>query len=222
MRMEIGSPSGAIFSTITTSPGMQPISINFNSRSDVSKPLMRPRSPAFKFDNFILAIKATSIVKSLPKFCFMEDDIRKIRFHYLTPRFSFNNRNRIKVFLLRQLEKENKTVDAINYIFCNDDYLTEINRQYLHHNTLTDIISFELSLKDKPLLADIYISIERVKENATIFKTTFQNELLRVIFHGVLHLSGYKDKGEVQQQEMRKKEEEYLKCYYVSHNTVSH
>ena len=124
----------------------------------------------------------------------MNPVIQNIQFHYLVPAFFFPRRNGLKSFLLKQLKKEGKGVEAINYIFCDDAYLLQVNQQYLNHNTHTDIITFELSPKGQPLIADIYISVERVKENAAAFHTSFIKELHRVIFHGALHLAGYKDK----------------------------
>jgi rRNA maturation RNase YbeY len=151
----------------------------------------------------------------------MKKQEKKIRFHYLYPKFYFPERNRLKVFLLKQLKKEGKSAEAVNYIFCDDEYLLQMNQQYLQHDTLTDIITFELSPKGQPVISDVYISIDRVKENAASFQTSFLNELLRVIFHGVLHLAGYKDKQQEQEQEMRRKEDEYLELYKVSRGAVS-
>ena len=142
-----------------------------------------------------------------------------IQFHYLVPPFYFPDRTRLKSFLLAQLNKEGKGVEAINYIFCDDAYLLQINQQYLHHDTYTDIITFELSPKGQALVADIYISIERIKENAKKFKVSFLAELLRVIFHGAIHLTGQKDKTGEQTQQMRKKENEWLSLYAVSRGT---
>jgi len=146
-------------------------------------------------------------------------EIDKIKFHYLAGPISLSERTKLKSFLLKQLKKEGKAVDAINYIFCDDAYLLSINQQYLKHDTYTDIITFELSPKSQPLLADIYISVERVKENAKHFKSSFKAELLRVIFHGSLHLSGYKDKTVKDAQVMKSKEDEYLKLYGVPRGT---
>jgi len=102
----------------------------------------------------------------------------------------------------------------INIIFCSDDALLEINQLYLSHDYYTDIITFDLSDNRKEkLLSDIYISTERVKDNAQHLNTPMETELLRVIFHGVLHLLGFKDKTSHQQKEMRKKEEEWLTAY---------
>jgi probable rRNA maturation factor len=109
---------------------------------------------------------------------------------------------------------ENKSEGEINYIFCDDDYLVEINQQYLDHDTLTDIISFDYSLGNE-IHGDIYISIERVRENAEEFKVSFEEELKRVMIHGVLHYCGYKDKSESDEQLMRSKEDEKIKLFHV-------
>lgn len=151
----------------------------------------------------------------------MKQALEAIHFHYLVPSFHFPNRNHLKTFLFSQLLKEDKEIEAINYIFCDDDYLLSINQQYLRHDTLTDIVTFELSVKDQPLLSDIYISVERIKENASIFNVSFNKELHRVVFHGALHLAGYKDKKKNDQKIMRRKENEWLELYFVPRSTVS-
>jgi probable rRNA maturation factor len=112
---------------------------------------------------------------------------------------------------------ENKSEGEINYIFCDDDYLVEINQQYLNHDTLTDIISFDYSLGNE-IHGDIYISIERVRENAEEFKVSFEEELKRVMIHGVLHYCGYKDKSETDELLMRSKEDEKIKLFHVKQN----
>lgn len=114
------------------------------------------------------------------------------------------------------ISSENKTEGEINYIFCDDDYLLEINQQYLNHDTLTDIISFDYSLGNE-IHGDIYISIERVKDNAVDFNVSFEEELKRVLAHGVLHYCGYKDKTESDEQLMRSKEDEKIKLFHVKH-----
>ena len=101
----------------------------------------------------------------------------------------------------------------VDYVFCTDSFLLEMNRQYLNHDTYTDIITFPLSKPGEPIESEIYISVDRIRENAGSFGTGFQSELLRVIFHGALHLCGYKDKTREQSFEMRSKEEQYLKAY---------
>ncbi|MFL5808607.1 MAG: rRNA maturation RNase YbeY [Flavisolibacter sp.] len=143
----------------------------------------------------------------------MTNTMDKVTFHYVDVSFYFPKRTQLKSFLLQQLRKEGRKVEALNYVFCTDEYLLTMNQQYLQHDTLTDIITFELSPKAQPLVADIYISVERVRENALTFRTSFKDEILRVIFHGALHLSGYKDKTSADTQLMRKKEEEYLGIY---------
>lgn len=107
-------------------------------------------------------------------------------------------------------KKEKREVLDVSYVFCSDNYLHQLNQQYLHHNTLTDIITFDYSEGAKQLEGEIYISIDRVKENAEKFKVPFQDELDRVMIHGVLHLIGYKDKKPADKALMRKKEEACL------------
>ncbi len=107
------------------------------------------------------------------------------------------------------IENEGKKTGEINYIFCSDEYLHKINLEHLQHDTYTDIITFNYC-EEKLVSADIFISIDRVKENAKTFQTSFQNELNRVIIHGVLHLVGYDDKSTSDKELMRTKEDFYL------------
>ena len=109
-------------------------------------------------------------------------------------------------FILR----EKRVAKEINFIFCNDDYLQKINKKYLQHTDLTDVITFDYSY-EKKLLGDIYISIERVKENALIFNSTFKSEIARVMIHGILHLIGYNDKSKIEKKRMREMENKFLK-----------
>ena len=109
---------------------------------------------------------------------------------------------------------ENKTLGEISYIFCDDAYLHNINMQYLNHDTLTDIISFDYTEGDV-LSGDIFVSIERVKDNAIDFKVAFEEELMRVLAHGVLHYCGYKDKTDTDAALMRAKENEKIKMFHV-------
>ncbi len=139
---------------------------------------------------------------------------KKVSFHYIKVKFFFEQREKVKSFIMELFKKEDKQVDAINYIFCTDEYLLSLNVAYLNHDTYTDIITFFYSEKDEPVTSDIYISIERVRENAKKYNTTFKNELLRVIFHGALHLCGYKDKTEIEKTKMREMEELYLNYFY--------
>ena len=139
-----------------------------------------------------------------------------IFFHYPERGFELKNRNALKAFLLRMARKEGKQVDTINYIFCNDAYLLKINREYLGHDYYTDIITFELSERGESLVADIFISIDRVRDNSVAFKVSFKRELLRVIIHGMLHLCGYSDKSKAQKQKMRDMEDVYLNQFLRS------
>lgn len=123
--------------------------------------------------------------------------------------FSLNNEAATSEWLSSIIRAENCVEGEINYIFCDDEYLHKINVEYLNHDTYTDIISFDYSV-GKELHGDIYISIDRVKENATTFNESFNNELSRVMAHGILHYCGYKDKSESDKEEMRSKENHYL------------
>jgi probable rRNA maturation factor len=107
------------------------------------------------------------------------------------------------------IKKEKKGIGDLTYVFCSDEYLLSLNQKFLNHNTLTDIITFDYS-EAKTLSGEIYISIERVAENAEKFKVAFEDELHRVMIHGVLHLAGYKDKRPAEKALMRKKEEASL------------
>lgn len=134
----------------------------------------------------------------------------QVRFNHAdVKQLSFKKKKFIKEIVVRIFLDEAKKVNKINYIFCSDTYLLEINKKYLTHNFFTDIISFDLS-EGEAVTGEIYISIDRVKENAIIHSASFRKELLRVILHGVLHLCGYKDKKKSEITLMRKKEDYYL------------
>ena len=120
-------------------------------------------------------------------------------------------------WISKVISSENKNEGDINYIFCDDNYLVEINQQYLDHDTLTDIISFDYSIGNE-LHGDIFVSVERVRDNAADFNVLFEEELKRVLVHGVLHYCGYKDKSEEDEKLMRQKEEEKMKMFHVKHN----
>jgi probable rRNA maturation factor len=138
---------------------------------------------------------------------------KKVNFHYISVKFFFEKRELIKKFILQLFKMEKKEVETINYIFCKDEYLLSLNVEYLNHDTYTDIITFFYSNEGQPITSDIYISIERVRENAEKFDISFKNELLRVIFHGALHLCGYKDKKPGEKKLMREKEEFYINLF---------
>ena len=137
-----------------------------------------------------------------------------IHFHFLKKNFSLINRSRLKIFINDLFKKEKKILEGLNYIFCSDDYLLDINKTHLSHDFFTDIITFDLSKGKKAIIGEIYISIDRVKENAGSYNSNFKKELHRVIFHGCLHLCGYKDNTKAQSSIMRNKEEEYLTRFF--------
>ncbi|MFY8009922.1 MAG: rRNA maturation RNase YbeY [Flavobacterium sp.] len=139
-----------------------------------------------------------------------------ISFNYETD-FTLDNETVFSDWLSEVISSELKNEGEINYIFCDDDYLLEINQQYLDHDTLTDIISFDYSVGNE-LHGDIFISVERVRDNAKDFSVPFEDELKRVMVHGVLHYCGYKDKSESDERLMREKEEEKMKMFHVKHN----
>jgi rRNA maturation RNase YbeY len=128
---------------------------------------------------------------------------------------TLNNRNSLKAFVTALLHKEGKReLGYLSYVFCSDKYLLEINRQFLQHDFYTDIVTFDLSSDKSILKAEIYISVDRVKENAQDIGIPFNIELHRVIFHGVLHLCGFKDKTKQQKAMMRQMEDQYIESYF--------
>jgi probable rRNA maturation factor len=138
----------------------------------------------------------------------------EVQFHYLQ-KTSFTNRSLVKEVIKQLFKKERRKLDQLTYIFCSDEYLLQVNKEYLQHNYYTDIITFDLSEDNNQVQGEVYISVDRVKDNAKTFNTSFQKELLRVVFHGALHLCGYKDKTKEDEVLMRKAEDKYLR-YYLS------
>jgi probable rRNA maturation factor len=136
-----------------------------------------------------------------------------IYFHFLKPCF-LPNRRVLKQFISAVFKRENRSLGELSIIFCDDEYVLGLNKQFLNHDYYTDILSFPLSVKGEPLRAEIYISVDRVRENARIIPSTSTEELHRVIFHGVLHFCGYKDKSPADIKTMRFKEDKYLKAYF--------
>jgi probable rRNA maturation factor len=135
-----------------------------------------------------------------------------VRFHYADVKpLSVTGKKKIKDWVLSICQAENKPVAALNYIFCSDDYLLDINKQFLQHDYYTDIITFDLSDEVSPgITGEIYISVDRVRDNAGTNKVSFEEELMRVVAHGALHLCGYGDKTKSEITNMRKKEDHYL------------
>jgi rRNA maturation RNase YbeY len=136
-----------------------------------------------------------------------------INFNYESD-FNLENEEAIASWLAVVIASENKKEGEISYVFCDDVYLHKINMEYLNHDTLTDVISFDYSMGNE-LHGDIFISTERVKDNATDYKVSFEQELMRVIVHGILHYCGYKDKGVAEEVVMRGKEDEKIAMFYV-------
>jgi probable rRNA maturation factor len=133
-----------------------------------------------------------------------------ILFHYEEISFRLERKKTLQKWIASVIAKEKKEVGEINYTFCTDDYLLKLNKEHLDHDTLTDIITFDNSAGNTAH-ADIFISVDRVKENAETFKVPFEKELHRVMIHGVLHLLGYNDKTSAEKTAMRKKEDVCLK-----------
>lgn len=136
-----------------------------------------------------------------------------ITFNYETD-FNLTDEEQYEAWLNSVVTSEGFFLGELNYIFCDDDYLHKINVEYLNHDTLTDIISFDYT-EGKTLSGDIFISIERVRDNASEFDVSFNIELLRVMAHGVLHYCGFKDKTEEEETVMRAKENEKMKLFHV-------
>jgi len=125
-------------------------------------------------------------------------------------KYTLKNKTQIRQWIYDTIVAEGYTLEELNFILCSDEYLLVINQQYLNHDTYTDVITFDNSEVPKSILGDIFISIERIQENAKQFKGTVQQELCRVMIHGTLHLLGFKDKGKAAKTLMTQKEDQYL------------
>jgi probable rRNA maturation factor len=137
----------------------------------------------------------------------------KISFHSELSSFSLKEKIKVRKWLEYVVSSHKGKIEFVQYIFCDDEYLLALNQEHLDHDTLTDIITFRYQEHPNPIESDIYISVERVKENALGFGVSFEEELHRVMVHGILHLLGFKDKGELAEKEMRKHEDEALKIF---------
>jgi probable rRNA maturation factor len=137
-------------------------------------------------------------------------DRPKIYFFQEEVNFTVKDKRKIREWILKAAENEEYRIGVLNYIFTNDNTLLQLNKEYLQHFTLTDIITFDMSENDGEIAGDIYISIDRARENAREFKVSLSNELNRLLIHGILHLMGYKDKTPGEKEAMRQKEEFYL------------
>ncbi len=134
----------------------------------------------------------------------------KVRFNYADRKLNFTPKSVLKKLVQNIFSLEKIKVDCVDYIFCSDEYLLEINRTALNHDYYTDIITFPLHDKGMPVQAEIYVSLDRVRDNASMHNEIFKKELARVIAHGALHLCGYKDKSKADIALMRQKELSYI------------
>jgi rRNA maturation RNase YbeY len=137
-----------------------------------------------------------------------------VQFFFADAKITLNQRTRLKLFIGDLFLTEHTRLATLSYIFCSDQYLLNINQQYLNHDDYTDIITFNLSEPNQPISGEIYISVDRVKENAQLLKNTINQELHRVIFHGALHLCGFKDKKPKDKRNMTIAEDRFLQLYF--------
>jgi rRNA maturation RNase YbeY len=147
-----------------------------------------------------------------------------VQFNFIDYKFALRDRTLLRTWLLGTCKREGKKASMLSYNFCSDEFLLEINKKHLNHDYYTDIITFGLSENEKEIEGDIYISVDRVKENAKELGISFKEELHRVLVHGLLHLCGFDDKTKTQSTMMRKKEDEclslrpkMLKTFHVKH-----
>jgi rRNA maturation RNase YbeY len=139
-----------------------------------------------------------------------------LRFYEQEVRAKLKDKRRLSSFLQALIRRQKPVVKQVDltYVFCGDSYLLEINREFLQHDDMTDIITFDMSEDPELMEGEIYISVERVKENSVKFGVSYEQELHRVIFHGALHLCGFKDKSPSEKKKMRQQEDLCLEQYY--------
>lgn len=138
-----------------------------------------------------------------------------IKFFFNEVSIRISNRLKLKRYLADLFFNEGIPLNKLVYVFCTDKYLLEINKKFLNHDTFTDIITFTLSDIGEPIIGEVYISVERVQDNARVLNIPLNTELHRVIFHGALHLCGYKDKFPVNKIKMTAAEDMYLGQYFI-------
>lgn len=139
--------------------------------------------------------------------------MKTISFRNADKTFLFPNKTGLKQFIEQLFKKERKALVELTYVFCSDEYLLGINKDFLQHDFYTDIITFDLSETPTKIIGEIYVSLDRIKDNASELNTSHSDETLRVLFHGALHLCGYKDKKKADIAIMRNKEDYYLSLY---------
>jgi probable rRNA maturation factor len=139
--------------------------------------------------------------------------MQKVHFLNNDRKVTLKSKKMLEVFVDKLFKTERQKLDSLTYIFCSDEYLLGINKQYLSHDYYTDVITFTLSVPGSPIVGEVYISIDRVKDNALSLKIPYSNELHRVLFHAALHLCGYDDKTKSESRLMRNREDEYLQKF---------
>ncbi|MFM6925295.1 MAG: rRNA maturation RNase YbeY [Ferruginibacter sp.] len=140
--------------------------------------------------------------------------MQKVQFYFLDRKPVLKDRTRLKLFIEKLFKLEKKKLANLSYIFCSDEHLLGINKDFLKHDFYTDVITFDLSSTNIETEGEVYLSVDRIKDNAKQLGVSFTEELHRVIFHGALHLCGYKDKNKADSYVMRSMEEKYLQLYF--------
>jgi probable rRNA maturation factor len=138
-----------------------------------------------------------------------------VSFHTADKQLTLKNKTRLKQFIASIFDHEGKPLKKLDYVFCSDEYLLQMNNDFLQHNYYTDIITFPLSDKHQPIVGEVYVSLDRVKDNASQHNASVLDETLRVLFHGALHLCGYGDKTAKEIKAMRLKEDFYINLFHV-------
>jgi len=139
--------------------------------------------------------------------------MNQVVFHSADVSISLKNKRQVKTLIQEIFKQENYRLKKVAYVFCSDEYLLQLNQQHLHHDYFTDTLTFQLSPTEQPVEGEIYISINRIEENAKLYKVPYENELLRVIIHSALHLCGYKDASKKLKHQMHQKENFYIDLY---------
>ena len=140
--------------------------------------------------------------------------MQKIQFHFLDRTPALKERNKLKIFIEDLFKREKKGLESLSYIFCSDEHLLKVNVEFLNHDFYTDVITFEFASAGSDTQGEVYISVDRIKDNAKELGVSFKEELHRVIFHGALHLCGYRDKTKKDETLMREAENKYLQLYF--------
>jgi rRNA maturation RNase YbeY len=141
--------------------------------------------------------------------------MQPISFHTADKQLKLKNKTGLKQFIANIFDHEDKPLKKLDYVFCSDEYLLQMNNDFLQHDYYTDIITFPLSDKHQPIIGEVYVSLDRIKDNAAQHNASVLDETLRVLFHGALHLCGYGDKSAKEIKAMRAKEDFYINLFHV-------